>query len=238
MNTEKSGFYSQTSLAGVCSCTLSPLLRRRHSPLACLPQIFLVEAENHSHTPVCSSAFQQHKNFILWRKNAQNTTSGGHKNFSKNFLQNAKKGLQFPYLCCIIVEHEFEKRVKNAPFQRIADCTICDEAGGCGSWSRFFRGVCPISNRAKEYCVQWLAIRLYCACPTGKCGRNLRLVAGHCVQDAVTDPELAPRKPGFFMEKGETPGSVYGFASPANQKYKEAFLSGSQRKNPYPHQRL
>ena len=37
------------------------------------------------------------------------------------------------------------------PFIAITDCTICDETGGCGRLAgRFFRGVCPISNRAKQ----------------------------------------------------------------------------------------
>ena len=31
---------------------------------------------------------------------------------------------------------------------------ICEEAGGCGQYGRFFRGVCPILNRAKRVRVQ------------------------------------------------------------------------------------
>lgn len=38
------------------------------------------------------------------------------------------------------------------PFIAITDCTICDETGGCGRLAgRFFRGVCPISNRATQF---------------------------------------------------------------------------------------
>ena len=45
-------------------------------------------------------------------------------------------------------------------------------------------------------------------------------------------------KPGFFMGREETPGPVCGFSNPPNKIYKEAFLSGSQRENPYPYQGL
>jgi hypothetical protein len=41
---------------------------------------------------------------------------------------------------------------------------------------------------------------------------------------------------GFFTADEETPGGVYRFSVARQRLLKEAFLSGSQRKNPYSHQ--
>ena len=55
-----------------------------------------------------------------------------------------------------------------------------------------------------------------------------------------TDPGVCRwANAGFLMEKDETPGSVYGLCQTRQTKItKEAFLSGSQRENPYPYQGL
>ena len=74
----------------------------------------------------------------LWEKSANShkrTLVAYRTKKSKIFL--AKKRincLPFGGECAIITEQDCD--------------TICDEAGGCGWFSRFFRGVCPIVNRA------------------------------------------------------------------------------------------
>ena len=88
--------------------------------------------------------------------------------------------------------------------RRSADCTICDEAGGCGSWSRFFRGVCPISNRAKEYCVQRVVVRLSAPAQRVLWVENLRFTANLCLQEAETGPEFAVQTRFFHGEGGNT----------------------------------
>jgi len=81
--------------------------------------------------------------------------------FYENFLKKLQKTLDFFSVMLYSRRCASSEQGENMPQSRVcADCTICDEAGGCGSWSRFFRGVCPISNRAKEYCVQRKAVRL------------------------------------------------------------------------------
>ena len=77
----------------------------------------------------------------------------------KIIAKNVKKSLTFCGLCCIVNGARVRNKGENCPKRASADCTICDEAGGCGFRSRFFRGVCPISNRAKEYCVQRVVVR-------------------------------------------------------------------------------
>ena len=114
---------------------------------------------------------------------------------------------------------EFGTRAKNAQKRRSADCTICDEAGGCGFRSRFFRGVCPISNRAKEYCVQRVVVRRRAPAQRVRCVENLRSTANLCVQEAETGPEFASARAGFLMGREETPGPVFGFGYPPNKNF-------------------
>ena len=71
-----------------------------------------------------------------------------------------------------------------------------------------------------------------------RCVENLRFTANLCASNAETGPEFASASAGFFMGTEETPGPVYGFGNPPNKIYKEAFLSGSQRENPYSYQGL
>ena len=92
---------------------------------------------------------------------------------------------------------ELGKGPKCAQNQAHADCTICDEAGGCGFRSRFFRGVCPISNRAKEYCVQRVVVRRRAPAQRVRCVENLRFTAVLCVSNAETGPEFAVQTPVF-----------------------------------------
>ena len=61
-----------------------------------------------------------------------------------------KKVLTLHLTYCRIMEHACEKTGELRPFSGTQDCTICVEAGGCSRRAGYFRGVCPISNRAKK----------------------------------------------------------------------------------------
>lgn len=86
-------------------------------------------------------------------------------------------------------------------------------------------------------CREWLygSVRLPNGCAASK---TCDLQPFYAISNAETGPEFASASAGFLMGVEETPGPVYGFGNPPNKIYKEAFLSGSQRENPYSYQGL
>ena len=160
--------------------------------------------------------FSQNPNFVV--KKRPKTYILWCQKILQNFLKKCKKMLA---ICGCLRYYSLArvwKRVFCAYFHAPQDCTICDDAGGCDSWSRFFRGVCPILNRAKEYCVQRPTKRDTYACPTGITASRLASTVGLCVQDAMPTRGSRTRVAVFFTGRVGTPGRVYGFSVARQRK--------------------
>lgn len=148
------------------------------------------------------------KGYILWRE--------------KIFSKNRKKSQKTLAFFCVL-RYDSRARVRKGrkmPFSDAQDCTICDDAGGCGLKTAGFSAeyVRFQTGRKNTVCSGWQ--RGFFCLPNGRRWPILATFAGLCSRTLCRPGvrRLANRR-FFHGEGGNTRLCVKVLASPANSNY-------------------
>ena len=130
---------------------------------------------------------------------------------TKKFCEKFKKMLANP----AFLRYDNQARVRKTgifcPFAGAYDCTICDDAGGCGWQTAGFSAEYVRFQTGRKNTVCSGRQRGGSACPTGGKRRFLRLMPVSGCRTLCRPGVRRLRTAGFFMGRVETPGSVSRF---------------------------